>query len=296
MPSDGLGTVGGDDHSRLQTIIAVASGDDAPRWLELALHSYAQYAEFVRNVVVVTNDAAAVHRVLANCRHAANVTAVLTDESLLSARERRLGGWQRQQLVKLRAWTLTGDRYFIGADVDALLIRPVGLSDVLEPGHADTAAVLYYHMFPGKSQSHVEFEQQRIEEMGALLRVPAPRTLQYTDFILDFFCFDREILRSLGQWMDRNGSFIRLLRRFETDPSSRTCFGEWTAYALYALDILHADIPVRNGGGKYFAQLYRAARFQEFKWGSKIVHFVDKTLASQETYTRLTRFNLATCE
>ncbi len=280
----------------VRTIIAVVGAEDAGRWLELALHSYVRHAEFIENVVVVTNDAEAVRRALARCVFTSRVTAVLTDDLLLSARERRLGGWQRQQLVKLRAWTLTSDRYFIGADVDALLVRPVALADLLEPGHADSEAVLYYHVAPEKSQSHLDFERQRIEELASLLEQPAPRARQYTDFILDFFCFDRTLLRSLGQFMDASGTSTRLLQRFEADPSSRTCFGEWTAYAIYVLDVLGAVVPVRNGRGEYFAQLYRASRLQEFAWDSKIVHFVDKALAAPETYARLAAFGLSRCE
>ena len=156
----------------VETIVAVVGGDDVSRWLELALHSYDRHAAFIRNIVVVTNDAPGVRRVLASCEYGTRVTAVLTDDWLLSMRERALGGWQRQQLVKLRAWTLTSDRYFVAADVDALLIRPVALADLLEAGHADSSAVLYHHLFPGKSQSHLEFEQRRIEALGALFDVP----------------------------------------------------------------------------------------------------------------------------
>lgn len=241
--------------------------------LELVLRGY--HANFCPKgrLVMITNDVPLLKAFIDQT--GLGTEAVLTDDKdWLSHDEQALPGWYRQQLIKLRSYQFCMTPNFCNLGADTVLLQPIEYSDLVD----DDFPVLYYtrHRFPN---AHLRFEQERVQHVARILQIEPTRAMQYVDFINDLFCFNREALTGLNDYL---GSiygaepYIQLLKGLDDESDNRNKFGEWTLYSLYLLDILKKDVMMRNSRDGFLYQAHSKLALRMFRFNTKVAHFVGK--------------------
>lgn len=242
---------------------------------ETVLQSYLLNFTPGKRLVLVSNDPA--HLTSAIERFELGDRVIITgDDQWLSKRELGLPGWFRQQIIKLRAYEFCETKQFCNIGADTILLRPITTGDLLDNG----SPVLYYrsHMPPAM---HWWYEFQRVHHDARILGVRPTRSLRYVDFINDLFCFDRDALERLNQYLvQRHGAdaYYMLLNGLTTTPRDQKKFGEWTLYSIFVLDYLQQNVAVRDSEKGFLHQVHSARGLRVYRFDSKAVHFVGKSL------------------
>ncbi|NTJ43880.1 hypothetical protein G6L28_14865 [Agrobacterium larrymoorei] len=260
---------------------------DVEYLLEASLRSYEQHFPDKGQLNIITNDPSALRGFL-DARGLVPNAIVTGDGEWLSAREMELPGWFRQQIIKLRAFRFCQSEQFCNLGADTLLLRPIARSDLIDQGKP----VLYYssHRF---SDRHYRFERQRVKNVARILEIEPDRALHYVDFINDFFCFERDYLIALEEFMVlKYGSepYVRLLKGLSAS-SDQTRFGEWTLYSVFVLDAMNMQPTVRDARGDYLVQIHSRLGLALSRLDSKIVHLVQKSFNPDVIRQKLGRVN-----
>lgn len=240
---------------------------------ELSLRSYLLNFEPKGRLILISNDRQHLAEYV-NQIGLENKVEVYGDADWLSQRELTLPGWYRQQIVKLRAYEFCTTPNFCNLGADAMLLQPVYASDLVQDGFP----ILYYyrHMPPSL---HLAYEFLRVLYIARILEVRPQRSLRYVDFINDLFCFNREILIELHSHLTRRyGSepYYRLVQGFGTDKRNYKKFGEWTLYNMFLLDHLNYPVTIKNSAAGFLHQVHSLRTFKQYRFDSKVVHFVSK--------------------
>ncbi len=260
---------------RIDTFMCVHKRD-VDTLLGLALRSYELNFGPKGRMTIVTNDLPYLQDFV-DGMGLAEKPVLYADNDWLSRSEAELPGWFRQQIIKLRAYQFCESGTFCNLGADTLLLQPIERADLIDGGEP----VLYYsrHRLPDK---HFLYERQRVQHIGRILQVEPTNARRYTDFINDFFCFDREALRSLTGYLEKlygPDCYATILRGLDSSSESdRAQFGEWTLYSTYLLDVLHQTPTMRNTRDGYLHQVHSRRALSWYRFNTKIVHLVGKDL------------------
>lgn len=272
--------------SRIDAFMCVHSRD-IEYLLEASLRSYEQHFPDKGKLNIVTNDPSALRDSL-DARGLVPDAIVTGDGEWLSAREMELPGWFRQQIIKLRAYRFCQTEQFCNLGADTLLLHPITRADLID----QDKPVLYYssHRLPDR---HYLFERQRVRNVAKILGVEASRACRYVDFINDFFCFEREWLIALNDFMVRKYGpepYVGLLQGLSAS-SDQTRFGEWTLYSVFVLDAMLLQPTMRDARGDYLVQIHSRLGLALSRLDSKIVHLVQKSFDPNAVKQKLGRVN-----
>jgi hypothetical protein len=197
---------------------------------------------------------------------------ILPDEEL-APEAVGLPDWFRQQYLKLNADRVVDGNLLVCMGADTLVLEKVNLDDLVEDGRP-------LIRFFDDGRRHMQFELDRVKSLATALQVGATRSAMLVDFICDFFPMEAEILQSLRAFVASriDGGLLGWLRSLGPRDGFDNRFGEWTLYALYALDVLGAAAPVRNGSVERWAAQVHSRRDMERpdRYDSRIVHFAWK--------------------
>lgn len=262
---------------------------DIAYFLEASLRSYQQHFPDKGKLTMITDNPAALKTFLDE-KGLLPGAVVTGDSDWLSARELELPGWFRQQIVKLRAYEFCQTDYFCNLGADTLLLRPIERTDLFD----GDKPVLYYssHRLP---DPHYRFEKQRVRNMAAILGVEPTRSIRYVDFINDFFCFKREWLMALNDFiLSKYGPepYSGLLKGLSSSKD-QTRFGEWTLYSVFMLDVIKQTPTMRDARGAYLTQIHSRLGLALSKLDSKIVHLVQKSFDPDTVRQKLMKVNPA---
>jgi Family of unknown function (DUF6492) len=221
------------------------------------------------------------------------------DEAILTPQEAALAGWLRQQIIKLRAdsFCRTPEICCIGADT--LILRPIGRSDIFY----ENEPIIYYNRYPYPNP-HLEYERRRVASVANLLRAEPQISHLLGDFITDLTVFKAAYLSSLRTYLERKygpSAFIAVAPHRTESFEDKQSFGEWTMYAVYVLDVLRAEVPVRNSRSRFVYQIHSAHDLADaLPADTSIVHIVSKTFAldtiAKELAAHGLTFLVADCE
>jgi hypothetical protein len=217
----------------------------------------------------------------------ANV-AVISDDDILSAREKRLPRWYKQQIIKLRADRILAGDILCVLSGDTLLARTLPLSELIAPGGRPYLYVNRY-CYPS---CHLSYEQRRVRAVAQLLGVSPVISLAFGDFISDLFCFERTVLASaIDRLRQRFGTpWTQILEGRPTSLADKERFGEYTLYAVTALDLLPEQPPVRVCWETHVLQLHSRQSFDRARFDAPIVHIVDKGISVNEVIAKAALF------
>ena len=95
------------------------------------------------------------------------------------------------------------------------------------------------------------------------------------DFICDLFLFDADVLRALRTRLAARRALGQVLHGFGPRQGPDNRFGEWTAYAVFCLDVIHADVRLAPSTPDFFGQIHsRWDLVRGDRFPSRVVHFV----------------------
>jgi hypothetical protein len=293
LPATASGVGASASTSPLDTFICVHSRD-LGHLFELTLRSYALNFQPKGRLFLITNDLAALRDMLDRTGLGAGAH-LMADDDLLSANERTLPGWYRQQIIKLRAHEFCESENFCNLGADTVLLQEVTSEDIV----AADRPILYYNGPSGYSVVTPDFwmdrwyEMIRVDYVSRILRVRPTVSRRYVDFIFDLFCFNRGHLADLNRYLAKlygPDYYYTLLKSLgDTD---RKRFGEWTLYSMYLLDCVGAPVEMRNSSASFLRQIRNRRILQGYQFDSKVVHFVDKGLHPQEITEKIVASDL----
>ncbi len=246
---------------------------DVSYLLELVLRSYRLNFMPKGRLVMITNDLPKLREFVERIGLEGNV--ILSDDrDWLSKEEMDLPGWFKQQIIKLRSYQFCETPNFCCLGADTVMLQPILESDLSDNGRP----VLYYtgHLLP---DSHARYEKARVNYVAELLKVEPVNARRYIDFINDLFCFNREALMSLNDYLKEiygENPYIKLLKGIEDKTENRNKFGEWTLYSVYLLDKLKKQVTMRDTREGFLYQAHGNMYLRLFRYNTKVVHFVSK--------------------
>lgn len=205
---------------------------------------------------------------------------VVGDDEVLSRREREFPGWYRQQVIKLRADRILSGENFCVVSGDTLLARTLLNTDLIAPCGLPYLYVNRYRY----SSTHLAYERRRVRAVAQLLGVTPTASLHLGDFISDLFCFSRAILAlSITRLQHLHGKeWTRVLEGRNTSPKDQERFGEYTLYAVTALELSPSPPPVRVCHETHVLQLHSRRSLYRARFEAPIVHLVDKRISVEE--------------
>lgn len=256
---------------KIDTFICVHRRD-VDYLLNLALCSYQVNFLPKNKLILITNDLPYLQRSV-ECLNLPGELILSDDREWLSHRELELPGWYRQQVIKLRSYEFCETRNFCNLGADTVLLQPLNYRDLV----FNDVPILHFtrHLLPDR---HFLFESQRVKHVAHILKVKAEKARQYVDFINDLFCFNREFLTQLNQYLTKlygGESYYNLLRHLNTSTDQNK-FGEWTLYSVYLLDYLKENVPMKNTQSGFLYQVHSRLLMSLFQFNTKAVHFVAK--------------------
>lgn len=207
--------------------------------------------------------------------------AVVPDDALLSRAEQDLPGWYRQQVLKLRAGSILSGDVFAVMSGDTWLLRRLGDAQLFA---RDGRPYLQVNRYRRSDSPHLAYERRRVEAVAQLLGVEPVRSRHLGDFICDFFCFERVLLDlTLGRLAQVHGpNWTRILHGRDTDLTAMAMFGEYTTYAVAALEIAASPPPIRISRESHVLQIHSRRALREARYGAPILHLVDKSIQPAE--------------
>jgi Family of unknown function (DUF6492) len=183
-----------------------------------------------------------------------------------------LGPWFRQQYIKLHADRISDKQYIVCLGADTLIIRPLGVPHLFGTGGRPVIRFFRY----GRPNPHLRFERGRVRNVARLLNTQPRRSFLLGDFICDLFLFDRELLRALRAHLGP-GRLLTFLDSLGRRQGWDDRFGEWTAYSVFALDVIGADVDLRLGTPEFFRQIHTDWEMASpTRYDGSVVHFAWK--------------------
>jgi hypothetical protein len=178
--------------------------------------------------------------------------------------------WYRQQYIKLHADRVAAGEHFAVLGADTLLLDPIHRSDLMSANGTPRLRFFRY-AHPAR---HLDFERSRVLNVATLLGVDPARSFLPGDFICDLFVMRRSVLVRLRDHLAGSASLLGHLHSLGEPREEDSRFGEWTLYAVYALDVLDPGTALEFAGHGWFAQVHSANDLRRTGWHkAKIVHF-----------------------
>jgi hypothetical protein len=250
------------------------------------LWNLAAYVPYRRRVYLVTNQPRQGEDLVATL--GLSGISVIPDAEVLSAREGLVPGWYKQQIIKLRANRVLGGNILCVLSGDTLLARLLPSSELIAP---DGRPYLYVNRYCYPSP-HLAYERRRVRAAAQLLGIAPTISLDLGDFISDLFCFERDVLEfTVARLEHRFGRpWTRILEGRGTSEGDQAGFGEYTLYAVTALELMPEQPPVRMCQETHVLQLHSRHAFEVARFQAPIVHIVDKKIPLDEIAKRAAFF------
>ncbi len=110
--------------------------------------------------------------------------------------------------------------------------------------------------------------------VARLLGVEPNHSFVPGDFVCDLFLFDVEVLRALRAHLAERRTLAEVLRGLGPRQGSDNRFGEWTTYAVFALDVIDAGVRLVPSPPDFFGQIHsRRDLLRKDRFSSRVVHF-----------------------
>jgi hypothetical protein len=272
----------------IDTFVCVHERDLGPLF-EMTLRAHERHFAPEGALILISNNLPKLRDFLDRAGLASGA-ALSADGEWLSRGELALPGWYRQQVIKLRAHRFCASERFCNLGADTLLLDAISTEDFVDDGRP----VLYYNRATTLGQAILgleplrrRYERHRVAHVARILGVEPRRARRYADFINDLFCFERDHLAGLNAHLERRHGpdpYTRLLGalgdgRPDTNPFggwTQNRFGEWTLYSVYLLDLLGADVALRNAAAGYLLQIHSARQLRLSRFDARVVHLVAK--------------------
>jgi hypothetical protein len=254
-------------------VVVPAGPDDVAGFLPVSLRLLLRWVTPLGAVHVVTPDAEVARAALAaNDERLLHRVGVVTDDGCWPE-VGVLTPWFRQQYIKLHVDRVaTGPRVLV-VGADTLVLGPVDISGLLD---AEGRPELRFFRYTRPSD-HLVFERERVRQVAALLGTTPARSLVPGDFVCDLFLFEVAVLRSLRARFATRGGLLELLSRLGARQGYDNRFGEWTAYAVHALDGIADPVSLRLADPAFFGQVHsRWDLTNPDRYASRVVHFAWK--------------------
>jgi len=256
--------------------------------LELAL-THLPSAE----IALVTPNATAGRRVVESLgEEAVDRVGVWSDEQLCPEAQ-HVPGWFRQQYLKLHVDRLAEGPLVAVIGADTLVLDPVSIDDLLD---SSGGPVLRYFRYDRPNQ-HLAFERRRVRNVSRMLGVEPKRSLLLGDFVCDLFVFDVVLLRMLREHLGGQSGLLGTLEGLGARQGADDRFGEWTAYAVYCLELASIPMTARRAENDYFGQVHSGWELcRPDRYRHRIVHFAWKPpdpAAIREDLIRCGRLRMA---
>lgn len=243
-----------------------------------------------RVIHLVTPDPRRVADAARACGASGRTIVVHSDDSVLSPSQASLPGWLRQQMIKLNADRICTTKHIWCLGADTLVVRPVCQSDVCHNSHP----IIFFNRYP-RASPHLAYERRRVLAAARILGVVPLRSHLLGDFIFDLTMLDRDHLAGLREWVLRqNGRPLEeLLPTQVRNMGEKMCFGEWTLYAVYLLDVLHSRALVRKTRSDFVAQVHSTKDLSDDRlFHARAIHVVPKGLPRSDVLRRFESLGL----
>lgn len=251
-------------------VLVCASRSDIAGLLPTSLSLLFSNLSPLDRVHVVTPETDAVQRLLDRLpgRQAEQISVWSDDEVCPEALD--LDPWFRQQYIKLNADRVTRKRKVVCLGADTLILEPVTASDLID---ADGRPVIRFFRYT-RPNAHLHFERQRVLNVARLLAVEPRRSFLLGDFICDLFLLEVDVLRALRARIAAQTELKSLLFGLGSRQAFDNRFGEWTAYAVFCLDVLAADVRVKPSTSTFFGQIHSQWDLaRSDRYASRVIHF-----------------------
>jgi hypothetical protein len=260
--------------------------DDIDYLFRHALKLCRQNLEFCKTIHLVSPDPDRVADAVRDVEPTCSNIQFWRDDAVLTDDEATLPGWIRQQLIKLRADRFCSGPHICCLGADTLMLKTVRQFDLFH----NNEPVLYYNRYTHPNR-HLDYERDRVLSIAGLLGVQPRISHLLGDFIMDFTVFKSSYLAALRGYLESRvgrSPFVHAAPRRAASLEEKQKFGEWTLYAVFVLDVLRAQIPVRNSRGRFLAQVHSWRDLAELPVRDcTIVHVVPKRLEVEAVVARL---------
>ena len=112
-------------------VLICAAGEDVNYVMDLTIRSILKNFEPLHNIFIVTSNVQAVNELVKRIG-LISIVNVLDDSDVLSVREMKLGGWIKQQIIKLKADQICSTENICIIGSDAVLLKKVLYEDLIE--------------------------------------------------------------------------------------------------------------------------------------------------------------------
>ncbi len=252
-------------------VLVCASTADIGGLLRVCLGLILRNFEPLGRIHIVTPRPEAVRRLLDACPDLGAGRIAVRSDGEVCPEALDLHPWFRQQCIKLHADRLAQTSAIVCVGADTLILDPITVNDLVD---RDGRHLLRYFRY-GRPNPHLYFERQRVLNVAHLLRVEPRRSFMPGDFICDLFLFDADVLRALRTRLAERRALGQVLHGFGPRQGPDNRFGEWTAYAVFCLDVIDADVRLAPSTPDFFGQIHsRWDLMRGDRFSSRVVHFV----------------------
>lgn len=182
-------------------------------------------------VVVPSKD----RRSISDCiMRSKNLPLVIVDENEILPQFKEfpeVGGWYRQQIIKLFAANMVNTEFYLTLDSDVVLCKPLGLDQLLIDGRAliePLARSFYPRWWPGSA------------ELLGLINDPEAPGMSITPALLSATVC-RQLFQDIGERFNRDWAYVLLEKAHAHLRDPGTVLG-WTEYTLYYLTLEHHGV------------------------------------------------------
>lgn len=253
--------------------------------------------KLLNNIYIVTNNKKLVVEYFKEAKLSNKNIIILKDEDVLYEMTSKLDGWYKQQIIKLNADKICSTDYVCCLSSDTIILREININHLFR----NNKPIIYFNRYRHPS-NHLVYERKRVENVAKILKTVPAKSYLLGDFILDFTLFDIKILKSLKEYLFDiygNDFFVKIIKNDSIIVEYKGIvenkginFGEWTLYAVFVLDVLKLDWPLKNSFCRYFNQIHNTFDLLNNNFNEAIVHFVDKEIDIELIKDKLIQFNL----
>ncbi len=233
--------------------------------------------KLLNDLYIVTNDEKRVTQILEELQLPVKYH-VLRDEMVLGSVN--VPGWFLQQMIKLKVDEICETEYISIIGADALLMQPITETDLFEQGEH----ILYYNRYPF-TLNHLEYERKRVHNVAEILQQKPYRSCLLGDFIMELMTFKTSYLKQLRRYLSEiygDDPIYRIIKSLSSQTlADKTCFGEWTLYAVFLLDVLKLTIRVKNSNSSFVEQIHSSNDLYLHSHCAKVIHCVDKNISRE---------------
>lgn len=255
--------------------VVLACPDDVDGLLATSLGLLFEHFAQLARVHLVTPDVAAVRGLIERLPDDRRACVHVWSDAQVCPEAIHLPPWFRQQYLKLHADRLAAGPRLVVLSGDTLILDPMAESDLLD--RQGRPLVRYFRS--DRPDLHLQFERRRVRNVARLLGVEPQRALLFGDLVCDLFLFDVALLQALRRHLALRGGLLRALESLGPRRGADDRFGEWTAYAVFCLELAGIPMTARRAEPDFFGQLHSPWEMRRpDRYRQRIVHFAWKPI------------------